>query len=711
MNPDNTNISVELIDKSKVPSFKYNPKTFNDDCIFHLKKIVDKMLEKLENDSSNGKYGVYYSNPHSEEDCLQHFFVRIDDRVYICGVLKISVSWEQCAYDRSAGQRIEKYDYIAFNKTIGFIKYKNIPNIYRNLLFDDIYHEISPFIFYKSKNDLHVVNSRELIDSNNFENCYMVFVESKSNDKGYSLVIYCDNELIANISTPDVMRYSALFGLLFYMNNRKLFVFDLLTCENKEFGSLDMVDKSYFVHKAIKAYKSVKLTNNGDVFESAFIYVENWKQSFNASSNKPKFNFYLSFDDLPLIYSYGKNTIAGIDYIDGEPYYVLPFDYDNLFLIIKKLIKKGNNYMYGNYSIANYISSLPYVDRESGFYNLACIAKEYGCRLLGIDNVYGHERNAGELFLASFINEELNKTFNEIERLVKNNYADNPFSARWKNEFKLYNMVKLIFPDTIYQYKAEWLDGLSLDIMVPSINLAFEYQGKQHYEEIDFFKSNETLLERKERDFKKKDICAKNNVYLIEWKYSTEVTFTNIKQVLQDEIGLEIDLTSVKTAFNDKEINLQELTKTSFIDRRHLDEKEVNQIKSRAVVRFDRNGFYIDEYSSQLEASSISGAKEEEIDKACRAYKNYYLAGGYQWRYKSDCFEEDIGRYIFDCYSLVYLEVYQFSNEGLLIRKHPSLYEASKKTKIPQENIYDALRGLIPTAGGFAWKFIFPKNE
>lgn len=68
--------------------------------------------------------------------------------------------------------------------------------------------------------------------------------------------------------------------------------------------------------------------------------------------------------------------------------------------------------------------------------------------------------------------------------------------------------------------------ALELDIFLPEIKLAFEYNGEQHYKEIPAFGSAELY---KTRDMEKKILCTKNNIHLIIIPYTWDNTVTSLK--------------------------------------------------------------------------------------------------------------------------------------------------------------------------------------
>lgn len=74
------------------------------------------------------------------------------------------------------------------------------------------------------------------------------------------------------------------------------------------------------------------------------------------------------------------------------------------------------------------------------------------------------------------------------------------------------------------------------DFFLPEQNIAIEYNGKQHYQYIDFFHKNQEGFEKQlERDKNKRQYCIDNNIYLIEIPYTMSIE--EIGQLLQNEIN------------------------------------------------------------------------------------------------------------------------------------------------------------------------------
>lgn len=110
--------------------------------------------------------------------------------------------------------------------------------------------------------------------------------------------------------------------------------------------------------------------------------------------------------------------------------------------------------------------------------------------------------------------------------------AEGVIRPKWKSELSLFHAVRKQYPDTLYQYRPDWLGRQSLDLYIPSLRTAIEYQGIQHYRPVDFFGGEEALAQRQDLDRIKKDLCMENDIRLIEWPYSLEPTGKNVEEKL-----------------------------------------------------------------------------------------------------------------------------------------------------------------------------------
>jgi hypothetical protein len=85
-----------------------------------------------------------------------------------------------------------------------------------------------------------------------------------------------------------------------------------------------------------------------------------------------------------------------------------------------------------------------------------------------------------------------------------------------------------------------WLEGLELDGYCEGLSLAFEYQGKQHYERVAHFQRNEGDFEAQlERDRLTAQRCAENNVILLIIPY--HIGYLNIRSFIHDELKKHAD--------------------------------------------------------------------------------------------------------------------------------------------------------------------------
>ena len=110
-----------------------------------------------------------------------------------------------------------------------------------------------------------------------------------------------------------------------------------------------------------------------------------------------------------------------------------------------------------------------------------------------------------------------------------------------KGQTFLLKMVEEFFPgkgDILTNYRhpdlSRQLDSsrLELDIFLPSLSLAFEYQGKQHFEWNFQFGS---AASQQQRDYKKRKECIKLGITLIEIPYSWDHTSSSLLSLIRKQ--------------------------------------------------------------------------------------------------------------------------------------------------------------------------------
>lgn len=122
-------------------------------------------------------------------------------------------------------------------------------------------------------------------------------------------------------------------------------------------------------------------------------------------------------------------------------------------------------------------------------------------------------------------------------------------------------MLEYMLEEKFIKIRPKWLKGvcdlpLELDGYCKKINVAFEYNGIQHYRFIKrFHKTMIGFNHRKKNDEMKKKLCEKNKVYLIIVPYT--IKFKNIQQFLIQKL-LESNIPILKKELiNYKTLNLQ----------------------------------------------------------------------------------------------------------------------------------------------------------
>jgi hypothetical protein len=106
------------------------------------------------------------------------------------------------------------------------------------------------------------------------------------------------------------------------------------------------------------------------------------------------------------------------------------------------------------------------------------------------------------------------------------------------NETLLANYITELFPDTIRQYNTKWLGRFLIDIYIPSLRIAIEYHGEQHYKPIDRFGGEEKFKKQQVRDEFVRNKCKENNVLLLEWSFKEIVTKKSVMTLISQHVKI-----------------------------------------------------------------------------------------------------------------------------------------------------------------------------
>lgn len=116
--------------------------------------------------------------------------------------------------------------------------------------------------------------------------------------------------------------------------------------------------------------------------------------------------------------------------------------------------------------------------------------------------------------------------YKAVENELRERFGFPKIGQKWLTEIALYKMIKLIFSDreVIHHYRGSELQGLELDIWIPSLRLGIEYQGIQHYKVVEHWGGQEGLDMRIANDKKKKKLCTELNYVLVEFNHTETLT-------------------------------------------------------------------------------------------------------------------------------------------------------------------------------------------
>ena len=281
-------------------------------------------------------------------------------------------------------------------------------------------------------------------------------------------------------------------------------------------------------------------------------------------------------------------------------------------------------------------------------------------------------------------------------------------AIRWRSEYKLFQFTKFFFDDSIFQYRTDWLGDQSFDVYIPSLNIAIEYQGKQHYDVVEYFGGIEKYHENQMRDWKKRYRSEKHGITLYEWKYTEPVNFTTVLEFIQTKLGKDFTKQRIGKLLK-KGMPIKISVLLNQLEQHKTPEKKENKNFQYFYCQYDNDGRLIRKYDTISDAAVAAKTSKTQVTSACKG--RALSAGGYLWRIvnEGEIVPESIE--VEEHATCSSISVYQCSSEGEIIQEFPSITKASAACGIDQKSIRKVLNGKQKTAGGYRWMQVDGKTN
>lgn len=178
------------------------------------------------------------------------------------------------------------------------------------------------------------------------------------------------------------------------------------------------------------------------------------------------------------------------------------------------------------------------------------------------------------------IAKELGYSFPELNKKI------NSLGLSWVKEQKkktsrgqsaLTQTMKKLFPGQKIINEYHLGERLKIDVYCPEYKIGAEFHGRQHFYYTErFFESKYDFIQAQKRDEKKIELCKKNNITLVVFRYNDELT----EQAVYDRL-LQAIRSSPHVSNKDKE-NKSSITQNKFYQNR---KKEYNKRKKEVYKK------------------------------------------------------------------------------------------------------------------------------
>jgi hypothetical protein len=125
----------------------------------------------------------------------------------------------------------------------------------------------------------------------------------------------------------------------------------------------------------------------------------------------------------------------------------------------------------------------------------------------------------------------------ETENEVRAAHGIAAIGESWVSETELLYRVRQLLPgiEVIAHGQPKWLGRQHLDIWIPEHAVGIEYHGLQHFQSVEFFGGEKALQSVQERDKRKRALCEKNGLRLVEITYDQDVDDATLRVLISKE--------------------------------------------------------------------------------------------------------------------------------------------------------------------------------
>jgi len=105
----------------------------------------------------------------------------------------------------------------------------------------------------------------------------------------------------------------------------------------------------------------------------------------------------------------------------------------------------------------------------------------------------------------------------------------------YMGQLRMENLIEGMFPNHLVLSNTRgFLDGLEIDCYIPDLKLGFEYNGEQHYKQVEVFhKDTKDFENQKKRDIEKNKLAKERGIKLITIRFDEKLTKDLIKSKIR----------------------------------------------------------------------------------------------------------------------------------------------------------------------------------